>query len=80
MEILSYVLKGSLGHKDNMGHEEVLGNDPADVGGTGIVHSEFNPSKIEPVHFFQIWIQPATTGTSPSYEQIVSIQQRRKAS
>jgi quercetin 2,3-dioxygenase len=72
MEILSYVLKGSLGHKDNMGHEEVLG--PNEIqrmsAGTGVVHSEFNPSKTEAVHFFQIWIEPATTGTSSSYEQL----------
>jgi redox-sensitive bicupin YhaK (pirin superfamily) len=72
MEILSYVVNGSLAHKDNMGHEEVLG--PNEIqrmsAGTGIVHSEFNPSRTEPVHFFQIWIEPATTGTPSSYEQI----------
>ena len=72
MEILSYVVGGSLGHKDNMGHEEVLG--PNEIqrmsAGTGIVHSEYNPSRTEPVHFFQNWIEQATTGNPSSYEQL----------
>jgi redox-sensitive bicupin YhaK (pirin superfamily) len=71
MEILSYVLDGALAHKDSMGHEEVLG--PNEVqrmsAGSGVVHSEFNASKTEPVHFLQVWIEPATTGTPSSYEQ-----------
>jgi redox-sensitive bicupin YhaK (pirin superfamily) len=72
MEILSYVLKGSLAHRDNMGHEEVLG--PNEIqrmsAGRGVIHSEFNASSSEPVHFLQIWIEPATEGTPSSYEQI----------
>lgn len=72
MEILSYVLEGSLGHKDSMGHEEILG--PNEIqkmsAGTGVVHSEFNASKTDPVHFMQIWIEPATTGTPSSYQQL----------
>lgn len=72
MEILSYVLEGSLAHKDSMGHQEVLG--PNEIqrmsAGTGVMHSEFNPSSTDPVHFLQIWIQPASTGTASSYEQI----------
>jgi redox-sensitive bicupin YhaK (pirin superfamily) len=71
MEILSYVLDGALAHKDSMGHEEILG--PNEVqrmsAGSGVVHSEFNASKTEPVHFLQVWIEPATTGTPSSYEQ-----------
>jgi redox-sensitive bicupin YhaK (pirin superfamily) len=72
MEILSYVLEGSLAHQDNMGHHEVLG--PNEIqrmsAGTGVIHSEFNPSNTDPVHFLQIWIEPATRGAPSSYEQI----------
>ena len=72
MEILTYVLNGQIAHRDSMGHEKVLG--PNEIqrmsAGTGIRHSEFNPSSTEPLHFFQIWIQPQKTGTQPSYEQL----------
>ena len=72
MEILSYVLKGKLAHKDSMGHVEVLG--PNEIqkmsAGSGVVHSEFNGSETEPVHFLQIWIEPKSRGTKPAYEQI----------
>lgn len=72
MEILTYVLKGSLAHKDSMGHQEELG--PNEIqrmsAGTGVMHSEFNASSKEPVHLLQIWIEPATTGTPSSYEQL----------
>jgi redox-sensitive bicupin YhaK (pirin superfamily) len=72
MEILTYVLEGSLTHKDSMGHQETLG--PNEIqrmsAGTGIMHSEFNGSSTDPLHFFQIWIEPATHGKQPSYEQI----------
>jgi redox-sensitive bicupin YhaK (pirin superfamily) len=72
MEILSYVLEGKLAHKDSMGHVETLG--PNEIqrmsAGSGVVHSEFNGSNTEPVHFLQIWIEPKSHGTSPSYEQI----------
>jgi hypothetical protein len=72
MEILTYVLEGSLAHKDSMGHQQALG--PNEIqrmsAGTGVRHSEFNPSNSERLHFFQIWIEPATNGTQPSYEQI----------
>src|SRR4051794_29979847 len=72
MEILTYVLEGSLAHKDSMGHQEILG--PNEIqrmsAGTGVIHSEFNPSKEQPVHFFQIWIEPASIGTPSTYEQV----------
>ena len=72
MEILTYVLEGSLAHKDSMGHQQALG--PNEIqrmsAGTGVRHSEFNASKNERLHLFQIWIEPATNGTPPGYEQI----------
>ncbi len=71
MEIVTYVLEGALEHKDSMGNGEVLtpGEFQRMSAGTGITHSEFNPSQSEPVHLYQIWMLPECKGIEPSYEQ-----------
>lgn len=79
MEIVTYVLSGALEHKDSMGNGEVLrpGEFQRMTAGTGITHSEFNPSADEPVHLYQIWLFPERKGLEPSYEQKRFSQQER---
>ncbi|MCC6361012.1 MAG: pirin family protein [Phycisphaerales bacterium] len=71
MEIITYVLEGELEHRDSMGNGSIIR--PGEVqymsAGSGVTHSEFNPSKTNPVHLMQIWIFPSAKGLPPRYEQ-----------
>lgn len=71
MEIVTYVLEGTLAHKDSLGNGSLIlpGEVQRMSAGTGIRHSEFNPSETDPVHLLQIWILPERDGLTPSYEQ-----------
>ena len=80
MEIITYVLEGALAHRDSMGNSSVIvpGEVQRMTAGTGIAHSEFNPSGNEVVHFFQIWILPEHKGLKPDYEQIAIPEEEKK--
>lgn len=71
MEIITYLLEGALAHKDSLGTGSIIR--PGEIqrmsAGSGIVHSEFNASTSEPVHFLQIWVMPSEKNLEPSYEQ-----------
>jgi redox-sensitive bicupin YhaK (pirin superfamily) len=71
MEIITYILSGSLEHKDSMGNGRIIR--PGEVqymsAGSGVKHSEFNPSKDEAVHLLQVWIQPDAKGVKPRYAE-----------
>ena len=71
MEIITYVLEGELEHKDSMGNGSIIPAGDAQYmsAGTGVRHSERNPSPTDPVHLLQIWIIPHTRGLEPRYDQ-----------
>ncbi|MBD2088429.1 pirin family protein [Microcoleus sp. FACHB-1515] len=71
MEIISYVLSGSLAHRDSLGNTATITANEVQriTAGTGIAHSEFNPSETDPVHFLQIWILPEERNLQPSYAE-----------
>lgn len=71
MEILTYVLSGTVEHQDSMGNKEQIpaGEFQIMSAGTGVRHSEYNPSATEPLHLYQIWIMPQRAGVEPRYEQ-----------
>jgi redox-sensitive bicupin YhaK (pirin superfamily) len=80
MEIISIVMEGALAHKDSTGGDGVLrrGEVQRMSAGTGVMHSEFNGSDKDPVHFFQIWIEPAQENVTPGYEQKLFPEEERR--
>jgi len=80
MEIVTYVLQGALEHRDSTGTHSIInaGDLQKMTAGKGVYHSEFNPSKVEDVHLFQIWIMPDQHDLTPSYEQITLDKNGRK--
>ena len=81
MEIVSYVLDGSLAHKDSMGNGSIIrpGNVQRMSAGTGVQHSEFNPSQTEKVHFLQIWFIPNASALTPAMRKSISATRKNAA-
>jgi quercetin 2,3-dioxygenase len=82
MEIVTYVLDGALEHQDSMGNGSIIrvGELQRMTAGTGVRHSEFNPSDTEWVHLYQIWLLPERNGLQPSYEQKAFAEEARRGS
>ncbi len=80
MEIVTYVLSGAIEHKDSLGTGAILkvGELQRMSAGRGVQHSEFNPSKSEPLHLLQIWLLPEARGLAPEYEQRAFPEQDRR--
>jgi redox-sensitive bicupin YhaK (pirin superfamily) len=71
MEIITYILSGELEHRDSMGNGRIIkpGEFQYMAAGTGVMHSEYNPSELNPVHLLQIWIVPDKRGAKPAYAE-----------
>jgi redox-sensitive bicupin YhaK (pirin superfamily) len=80
MEIVTYVLDGALAHRDSLGNGSVIraGELQRMTAGTGVRHSEFNPSDTEWVHFYQIWLLPRRKGLEPGYEQLAVAEEEKR--
>jgi quercetin 2,3-dioxygenase len=80
MEIVTYVLEGALQHKDSMGNGSVIkaGELQRMTAGTGVQHSEFNPSDKEWVHLYQIWLLPEKKGLTPGYEELALDEEKKR--
>ena len=80
MEIVTYVLEGALAHKDSMGNGSILraGELQRMTAGTGVRHSEFNPSDTQWVHLYQIWLLPQRKGLEPSYDQLAVGEEQKR--
>jgi redox-sensitive bicupin YhaK (pirin superfamily) len=79
MEIITYILRGSLEHKDSMGNGRIIRTGEVQYmsAGSGVLHSEFNPSRDEAVHLLQIWIRPDRAGVAPRYAEKSMADSRR---
>ncbi len=80
MEIVTYVLEGALAHKDSLGNGSIIkaGELQRMTAGTGVQHSEFNPSDKEAVHLYQIWLLPERKGLKPSYEELALSEEEKR--
>lgn len=80
MEIVTYILGGKLEHKDSLGTGSIIraGELQRMTAGTGVRHSEFNPSTDEAAHLYQIWLRPAHNGLEPSYQQLAVTDEQKR--